>query len=201
MLHFAHLNVLIGDDTIGALMEEEVRHLIEKAKQGDKEAFGKIYELYYKKIFRYCSFNTYDREIAQDICQEIFVKAWNKIKDFKMEANWSIQAFLFAIARNLIIDRTREKKEVNVEQFEEIESSEDLYEELNKKTDVENISNALSKLDEIERQIIILRFFEEMDSKEVAKILKIKDGALRVRQGRILQKLKDIMEVLYGRTN
>lgn len=183
-------------------MEESVILLIQSAQKGDKDAYGKIYQLYYKKIFRYCSFNVGDAQTAQDICQETFVKAWKKIKEFKMDKpDWSIQAFLFAIARNLIIDRSRHKKEVSIENFEEIETHEDFYEDIDRKTDVQRLKKAISKLEEIEKQIVILRFFEEMDSKEVAKILKIKDGALRVRQSRILQKLKDIMEALYGSRN
>lgn len=183
-------------------MEESLELLIQSAQKGDKEAYGKIYQLYYKKLFRYCSFNVRDTETAQDLCQETFVKAWVKIKEFRMDkADWSIQAFLFAIARNLIIDRSRHKKEVSIENFEEIETNEDFYEDLDRKTDIQRVKKAISKLDEIERQIVILRFFEEMDSKEVANILKVKDGALRVRQSRILQKLKDIMEALYGNRN
>ncbi|MGE5041970.1 MAG: RNA polymerase sigma factor [Candidatus Levyibacteriota bacterium] len=178
-------------------MEEKLKDLIQKAQSGDRNAFGEIYQLYYKKIYRYCSFNVYDAAAAQDICQETFVKAWIKVKDFKMEkADWSFQAFLFAIARNLIIDRSRAKKEYALEAYEELESDEDHYEALDKKADIERVRTAISKLEEVERQIVILRFFEEMDSKEVANILKIKDGALRVRQSRVLSKLKNIMEVL-----
>lgn len=183
-------------------MEEKLTELIQKAQSGDRNAFGEIYQLYYKKIFRYCSFNVYDSAAAQDICQETFVKAWKKVKDFKMnKPDWSFQAFLFAIARNLIIDRSREKKEYALEAYEDIETGEDHYENLDRKTDIERVKKAISKLDEVEQQIIILRYFEEMDSKEVAHILKIKDGALRVRQSRVLQKLKNIMEVLYGNRN
>ncbi|MFI5265552.1 MAG: RNA polymerase sigma factor [Candidatus Levyibacteriota bacterium] len=180
----------------------DLKTAIQRAQDGNREAYGEIYKLYYKKIFRYCSFNTRDNSAAQDICQETFVKAWKKIKDFNMErADWSFQAFLFAIARNLIIDRTREKKEYSLEAYEDIETNEDYYEALDKKNDAQKLKKALSKLDEVERQIIMLRYFEEMGSKEVANILEIKEGALRVRQSRILQKLKNIMEVLYGSKN
>lgn len=183
-------------------MEESIKTLIQKAQSGNREAYGAIYKLYYKKIFRYCSFNTHDKEAAADICQEAFVKAWKKINDFRMDsADWSFQAFLFAIARNLIIDRSREKKEYSLDAHEDIETNEDYYNDFDKKNDVVRIKNALSKLNEAERQIIIFKYFEEMDSKEVANILNINHGALRVRQSRILQKLKDIMEVLYERGN
>lgn len=180
----------------------EEKDLIKKAQNGDREAFGKLYKTYFKKIYRYCSFNTKDDELAKDICQETFVKAWKKIKDFKMQENWSIQAFLFTIARNLIIDHSRKRKEFNIEKFEDnIESKEDLFASVDKKENVQKIKIALSNLEEIEKQIIILRYFEEMDTKEVAKIVGSKDGAIRVRIHRILEKLKIIMENEYGKRN
>ena len=66
---------------------------------------------------------------------------------------------------------------------------------------VQRVREVLSKLEDIDRQIILLRYFEEMSSQEVAKILGLKDGALRVRTFRVMQKMKDIFEALYGKRN
>ena len=181
-------------------MNEE-EYLIKKAQKGDKEAYGQLYKKYFQKIYRYCKFNTESDEVAKDICQESFVKAWKKIKDFKTEGNWSLQSFLFTIARNLIIDRVRKKKEYSLEQFEELPSEYDLYEQIDKKLEVQRVREVLSKLEDIDRQIILLRYFVEMSSQEVAKILGLKDGALRVRTFRVMQKMKDIFEALYGKRN
>lgn len=180
----------------------EEKELIQKAQQGDREAFGELYKKYFKKIYRYCSFNTNHDELAKDICQETFVKAWIKIKDFALKENWSLQAFLFTIARNLIIDQSRKKKELQIDEFENhLETNENFIEDFDKKEDINKIKTALSKLDEVERQIIIFRYFEDMDTKDVAEIIGIKDGALRVRIHRVLEKLKIIMENQYGKRN
>lgn len=181
---------------------EDLQNLILEAKKGNKQAFGEIYKLFFKKIYRYCTVNLRDDAAAQDICQETFVKAWNSIKKFDAKKeNWSIQAFLFTIARNLIIDRSRKHKELSIENYEFLEAKIDLYDEFEQKQNVKKVRSALSKLEEVERQIIILRFFEDMDFKTVSKILGIKDGALRVRQLRIMQKLKIIFENEYGKRN
>ncbi len=177
-------------------MEDE-KTLIKRAQKGDLEAFGTIYKKYFQKLYRYCKFNTKNDEHAKDICQETFVKALKKIKDFKTDGQWSIQAFLFTIARNLIIDATRKKKEFALEEFENLPDQSDLYEEQDRKDDIKRVRTVLSKLEEVERQIILLRYFEEMSSQEVAHILGIKDGALRVRTFRVMQKMKDIFEALY----
>ncbi len=181
-------------------MEDE-KLLIKKAQKGDTEAYGVIYKKYFQKLYRYCKFNTKSDEHAKDICQESFVKAWKKLKDFKTEGQWSIQAFLFTIARNLIIDATRKKKEFALEEFESLPDEKDLYEEIDRKQDITRVRNVLSKLEDFERQIILLRYFEEMSSQEVAHILGVKDGALRVRTFRVMQKMKDIFETLYGTRN
>lgn len=181
---------------------DELKLLIQKAQKGDKEAFGRIYKLYFEKIFKFCKFNLNDSSDAQDVCQETFVKAWKNIKKFDAERpNWSLQAFLFKIARNLIIDRSRRKKDLKIKEYLGLETHEDFYENIQKKENVSIVRQALAKLDEVERQIIILRFFEEMDTKEIANILGMKDGALRVRLHRTIEKLKVITEKLYGKRN
>lgn len=182
------------------LMEDE-KDLITKAQKGDREAFGHIYKKYVQKIYRYCSINAKDEELAKDICQECFVKAWKTIKSFKTSGNWSFQAFLFTIARNLIIDNSRKKKGISLEAIEDLPDINDIYSEMDRKEEIKKVRFVLSKLDEVERQIMILRYFENMPSAEVAKILKIKDGAVRVRTLRIMQKMKAIFEVLYGKRN
>lgn len=181
---------------------EKLESLIKSAQTGNREAFGQIYKLYFVKIFRYAKYNTNDEDEAQDICQETFVKAWKNIKKFDSDReNWSIQAFLFTITRNLIIDRSRKKKELHISEYLEIETNEDLYKELERKNNAETVREILSKLDETEQQIIILRYFEEMDTKEIANILNINDGAIRVRLHRTMEKMKQITENLYGKRN
>ncbi len=179
----------------------EDKELVKRAQKGEKDAFGLLYQKYFQKVFRYCKFNTKNEELAKDICQESFVKAYKKIKDFKTDGLWSFQSFIFTIARNLIIDNSRRKKEATLEEIENLQSSENLYDQIERSEDVEKVRTVLSKLEDVEKQIVILRFFEDMSSQEVAKILGIKDGALRVRTFRVTQKMKEIFESLYGKRN
>jgi RNA polymerase sigma-70 factor (ECF subfamily) len=175
-----------------ALMDD-LSQLIERAQEGDKDAYGQIYTLFYKRIFRFCKFNTRDGNIAQDICQETFLKAWKALPNFSQKGG-SLQAFLFKIARNLIIDLSRKKKEVALENYDRADPKQDLGERIEKQEDVERVRSALSWLEEEDRQIIVLRYFEDMTTYEVAKIVGIREGNLRVRTHRILKKLKEIME-------
>src|SRR4030088_1611401 len=99
---------------------DDLEDLIHKAQTGDHKAYGEIYKLFYKRIYRYCHINVYDEAIAADICQETFVKAWRSLPSFSLKNGGSLQAYLFRIARNLIIDLSRKKQEVSIELAENI---------------------------------------------------------------------------------
>jgi RNA polymerase sigma-70 factor, ECF subfamily len=172
-------------------MEEDLSALIHKAQSGDTNAFGRIYELFYKRIYRYLSINLGSPEIAQDLCQETFLSAWRNIKSFSEDKGGSLQAYLFRIARNKIIDLSRKKKEISLEVTGDFESKEDILGSLDKEEDIEMVRKALSSLEDIERQIIVLRYFEELSTAEVAQAVGFNEGALRVRLHRILKKLKE----------
>jgi RNA polymerase sigma-70 factor (ECF subfamily) len=164
-----------------------------RAQKGDAEAFGEIYLFYYKKIYRYCSFNVTSNELAKDIAQETFLKAWRSLPRFSLKNGGTIQAFLFKIARNLIIDNARKKKPIQLEAYHEIESSENVEENILRQQHQTSVHVALAKLQDEEKQIVLLRYFEDMQTKEIASVLGIAEGALRVRMHRVLKKLKDLL--------
>lgn len=173
---------------------EETEILIQKAQQGNKEAFGILYKEYFQRIYRYCRVNMYRDELAEDVCQETFVRAWKALPTFTFKHGGTFQAFLYRIARNLIIDLSRKKKEYSIEYYEEIQTDENYEEAIDRQDSMEKVKRALAKLKDEERQIIILRYFEEISHAEIAKILGIKEGAVRVRTVRLLQKVKGILE-------
>ncbi len=173
----------------------EISELVERAKNGDRNAYGTLYKEYYYRIFRYCSINLYNRVSAEDVCQEVFIRAWKAMPRFSLRDGGTFQAFLFRIARNLIIDLSRKKKEVSIEKVEELASGEDLIENYSRRDEIESVKKALEKLEEKDRQIIILRYFEDLSHAEVAKVIGIKEGALRVRTMRLLKKLKELINI------
>ncbi len=175
---------------------DNLSRLITKAKEGNKDAFGQIYNLFYKRIFRYCQFNLkYGRsEEAQDLCQETFLRAYKSLASFSEIKGGSFQAYLFRIARNLIIDASRKKKDVPLKEYFSIEEENNLDDQIDKKRESQKLKEALDKLSQIERQIVILRYFEELTTAEVAQAVGLREGALRVRIHRVLKKLEGIIE-------
>ena len=171
---------------------DDLSNLIERAQAGDKDAFGQIYNLFYRRIYRYCKFNLAGE--AQDICQETFLRAYKSLGKFSEKRGGSFQAYLFAIARNLIIDYRRKKKDVPLKEYHDIEKEDNLENEIQRKEGKLQVHTALSRLKEPDRQIVVLRYFEEMTTYEVASAVGMKEGAVRVRLHRILKKLKEIIE-------
>lgn len=174
---------------------DNLSQLITKAKEGDKDAFGQIYNLFYTRIFRYCKFNlAHGPDEAQDICQETFLKTYKSLSKFTEKKGGSFQAYLFRIATNLIIDFKRKKKDVPLKDYQDFEAADDLGEQIDKNWENQKLKNAIDKLKQVERQIVILRYFEDLTTAEVAKVVGMRQGALRVRSHRILKKLKDLIE-------
>lgn len=166
--------------------------LIEKAKQGDKDAFGQLYKYYFPRIYRYCKANIYRDDLASDICQEAFLKAWKSLRSFSLKNGGTFQAYIYRIARNTIIDLSRRKKEFSLADYTEIETNEDFIESIARDDEVTKMKKVLAALPEKDRQILVLRYFEDMSHKETAKIIGIREGALRVRTTRLLKKVKEL---------
>lgn len=178
------------------MQTSSLKRLITRAKKGDKDAFGEIYNLFQKLIFRYIYFSVRNYELAQDLTQNTFFKAWRALPSISVSRG-SFRAFLFTIARNLIIDWSRSKKELPLETIENFPSFEDPEADLIRKEARGIVLQALSRLAEDEKQLITLRFFEELEYGEIAKVVGKKMGAVRVSVHRILKKMKSYIKYKY----
>lgn len=172
---------------------DKLDELLKKAQEDDKDAYGEIYSLFYQRIYRYCQFHCQNQETAIDICQDTFLKAWKALPNFNT-AKGTFQAFLYKIAKNLIIDSSRKKKEEPLSGYEHLETKEDFAADIDKDTSINKLKEAIKQLNQKDKQIIVLHYFEELPGTDVAKIVGIREGALRVRTHRIIKKLKEIME-------
>lgn len=173
-------------------MDEDTFKLVQRAQHGDKEAYGEIYKLYQKKIYRFSYYMMQNQELAEDITQNTFIKAWLALPSFSFSKNGTIQAYLFKIARNLSIDYQRKKKEISLEVIADVMPSEENLEEIvERREEQEIVSKALKTLDEDEKQIVVLRYFEDMSYEEISKVVGKNEGAIRVQLHRILKKLKE----------
>lgn len=162
--------------------------LIIKACRGDNKAFGAIYELWAEHLYRFIYLKTRDKDVAEDITAEVFLKVWKGIKTFKPKADTKFSTWLFAIARNAVIDYYRVTKQTipfeNLPEIVDLERETDLYPEQGR------LQQALDELRPEYKQVLVLRYVEDQPIARVAQIMKKKEGNIRALTHRALAELK-----------
>lgn len=177
---------------LGELKNDKLTVLAVRMKKGDRRAAAALYEELLPKVFGFFFARTGRREIAEDLSQDIFLKLVERIESFDEEKGRFVVWF-WQVARNMLIDHYRGKRETAFSAFEE----NDL--EALATTGPANIDHRLrytavkdflGTLGEDERELFELRYAAEMSYKEIAAILGRTEGALRVASLRLKEKMK-----------
>ena len=175
------------------MTEEELKQFLKQAQSGDSQAFGRIYDEFADKLYRFIFFRVGHREIAEDVLSDTFVKSWQKIH--QINSPKSLSAWLYQIARNNIIDYYRLKKEsVALEEIADtLEDAVNPIEIINATMQQKKILDVLNQLPTEQRQVIQYRFFEDLSNEEIAFILNKTEGAIRVIQNREIIRMKELL--------
>jgi RNA polymerase sigma-70 factor (ECF subfamily) len=178
---------------------DEERLLASRASQGDREAYGALYDRYLDKIYRYIYFKVGHRAEAEDLTSQTFLKAWDAIGDYEWR-NHPFGAWLFRIAHNLVVDFHRSRKpSVELDnatpQLEWEASRDDIRPErvLAEMLTTDRVRHAIGRLTEEQQQVLVLRFFEGLSTGEVAEIMGKRRGAIRGLQFRALSALREML--------
>ena len=166
--------------------------LISRARTGDREAFGGLVEQYrdnvYRLAYRMCG-NAYD---ADEAAQEAFVAAWRALPNFRGDAKFS--TWLYRLTTNAAIDvMRREKRHKAVGDGEMIEVADDAdspQETVERTEQQEAVQKALATLSEEYREVLLLRYMEELDYAEIAEVLQLPSGTVKSRINRAKAALK-----------
>jgi RNA polymerase sigma-70 factor (ECF subfamily) len=171
--------------------------LIKKARQGDSQAFGVLYELYLDQIYRYVFYRVPDQVEAEDLTEIVFFKAWQSL--VKIQINDSLiknfRAWIYRIAHNEVVNFHR--KNISELPLDESKNSQD--QTLNPEKVVEghertqHLAEAISQLDPDSQQVLIFRFINQFSHDETAEIMGRTPGHVRVLQHRALKKLLSIL--------
>jgi RNA polymerase sigma-70 factor (ECF subfamily) len=155
-----------------------------------------LYEEYYDKIARYVYVHIGDKEEAEDIAGEVFLKALKSLKSYR-EQGVPMQGWLFRIAHNLTVDYIRKadrRKTVPIDSVV-LTANDNPADAAEKNIEFERVSEAMTQLTMEQREVINLRFFGGLTSKEVGGILGKSDGAVREMQRAAIEKIRGIMGV------
>ncbi len=172
---------------------EELLKLIRKAVSGDGAAFGQIYNIYAEKVYRFIFYRVNHRETAEDLVAEVFVRVLDKLPAIKRSEAFA--GWLFQIARNLVIDYYRSRRpQIDLLELENILEYEDnLVDRANLGFDQQVFLTALKKLSPDQQVVIKLKFIDELENHEIAKVLDKSEGAIRVIQHRAIAELKKLL--------
>ncbi len=175
--------------------------LVESVKK-DLNAYRYIVERYESKLLRYIQRILYiSTEDAEDILQEVFLKAYRNINSFN--SKYSFSNWIYRIAHNEAVSFLRKKKISisNIEDeeiFDRIPSEEDIEDDFLKSAKGSEVRDILSKLDRKYREVLVLRFFEEKEYNEIAEILHVSSGSVASLISRGKEKFKILVQ-RYGK--
>lgn len=170
--------------------------LVRQAVHGDKQAFGRLFEVYYEQIFKYLliRMNTYTE--AEDLAETVFLKTWQFLPSFgKKGKAQNFRAWLYRIAHNALIDHRRTRKlettlAADIPDASEMQNPDETFE---KGETFRHISQAIAALDDTSQHVIISRFLAGLSHKEIAQTLGISEGNVRIVQYRAIRKIRETL--------
>lgn len=182
----------------GVGSEEILKKLILSAKSGDKTAFEEVYTRLYTPLYRYAISKCHDRELAEDICQQTFLQFYEALGSY--EPNKSPLAYLFTIAKRLLINHHEKKSSISFDEtlFEiTADTSVDILNETHIHLLSKSIDDYLPSLTGDEQEVIRLYFYAELGYKEISVILEKEEEYIRKIKERALKKLRILTKHLY----
>jgi len=172
--------------------------LLLRLKRKDPEAFAKVYDQYLTPIYRFIYFKVNSAQDAEDLTSEVFLKTWNYITETEEEIE-NLRALLYRIARNLVVDFYRAKSKRDLVQDDQImeaipdERQQNLLSGIDQSIELEIVDVALKKMKDEYREVIVLRYIEELSISEIAKILDKSKGSVRVLLHRAIKVAKELL--------
>lgn len=169
--------------------------LVRRAVAHDAEAFGKLYDMHVDRIYRHIYYRVGNEADAEDMTQQVFLKAWQAIHRYK-KMGTPFVGWLMTIAHNLVVDfyRTRKDRAYLEAEILASDSASNPEQTAETKLEQQRVRRAILQLGRDEQQVVILRFIEGFEFAEIASLLGKKEGNVRVILHRALVKLRHILE-------
>ena len=154
--------------------------------------FLEAYDRYADAIYRHCFFRVFSKARAEELTQEAFMKAWEYLAEGKEVRH--LRAFLYQIANHLLIDESRKRKEASLDalllESNAFEPSSGGEIDMERKVLIGQVIRKFQCLDEDERMVLVMRYVDDLDPKEIAEILGMNANNVSVRINRALQKVR-----------
>ena len=171
--------------------DETLNRLVEDAKRGDREAFGRIFDAYATPVYRFIASRVGRPSDAEDLTQLVFVKALEALPRYEARGI-PFGGWLFRLARNAVIDQVRTRKEHLSLLAAATRETEDEGPEARAtvQDDIDRVAAALAELTDDQREVIELRFFAGLSAQETAEAMDRQEGTIRGLQFRAIASLR-----------
>lgn len=193
---------MTSDTSLSPDQLQAEKELVKRA-QHSPEAFGELYEIYYRRIFNYALKRTASVQLALDITSITFLKAFSQIKKYRWR-DVPFAAWLYRIASNEVNDHYRREGGRRISSIESIADLADTgdysdeiseaEEELSRHEEFITLHKKISELPFIYQEVIALKFFEKKKIREMVNILGKKEGTIKSLLHRGVEKLREQMK-------
>ena len=175
-------------------MELEFERTHNPGDQRKEDRLAALFDSCYPRLARYAYSRTSDRTEAEDIASEVFARALESLDSYQ-ERGLPMEAWLFRIAHNLVVDRLRRAGRFDrvEEPPDDLPDSPDPAHVAEENIMMADVRAAMNHLTPQQRDVVSLRFFAGLDSKEVAAVLHKRDGSVREMQRAALERLRALL--------
>ena len=188
--------------SFSSLMKDEKKELARGLQRRDPELLDQLIEQYQFRLFRYLVYITGDRTRAEDFFQETWIRVLERGHQYDGKSRF--EGWLFAIARNLVIDWQRQRKTQSLDtltdpeqpnplQIKDERNTSALESVLNTEQDAQ-VQGALSQIAAVYREVLLLRFQEELQIEEIAAVLNAPASTVKSRLYRGLAALREMLQ-------
>jgi RNA polymerase sigma-70 factor, ECF subfamily len=185
------------EDVVSSAEREEDAALARRAGSGEAEAFGVLYDRYVDAVYRYVFYRVRNEAEAEDVTSDVFMRALRAIP--KYEPRQAFLAWLYRIARNAVIDRSRRHAARQQVSFEDALAHPNADQIVNPDagllagSDASVVRVAMQQLTPLQQEILVLRYVEGYDTKQISKLVGKRDGTIRGIEFRALTALRALI--------
>lgn len=170
--------------------------LVHAAQQGDTTAFGQLYDRYVDVVFRYVLFRVGDRELAEDVTSETFLRALRRIGSVSYQGR-DVGAWFVTIARNLVLDHVKSSRYRLEVATAEVDDSRRVEfgpeQQVISRVTTAALLQCVEQLGDDQRECIVLRFLQGLSVAETAEVMKRNEGAVKALQHRAVRRLAQLL--------
>jgi len=182
--------------------KRELKKLIRRIQEGDREAFGTLYDRFFDSVYGYVLRQVGTPADAEDITAGVFLEIYEKIGGFTWRGA-GFSAWLFRIARNDVLDHFRRRNPARetalTEEIENLPAATTVHQLAERNWTEQELLSAIDQLSEEQRQVTLLKLMLNFSNRQVGEILGKSEGAIKALQHRALLSLKKHLDEGMGR--